>query len=153
MKSISLRKVCGPRRQAWPRFCLILKQVAQNINHGIWSEDPSMTKVLFNVQTIIKITYNVRKKNMAKLPFINNSTFTSYLHSKVVVQIFRLDLLGSMLLCLLPRWYFMVLPNWALTSPMLGFFTVPSTFLTTKSPGANGLNFTFESYLCLSFCW
>ena len=34
--------------------------------------------------------------------------------------------------------------------PYAGFLAVPTTFLNTKSLGANGLNFTFESYPCLS---
>ena len=41
---------------------------------------------------IIKITHNVRNKNMAELPFINNSTFTGYLHSRDVVWHFYLSL-------------------------------------------------------------
>ena len=36
--------------------------------------------------------------------------------------------------------------------PHAGFFAVSKTFLNTKSPGANGLNLTFESYPYLSLC-
>ena len=37
--------------------------------------------------------------------------------------------------------------------PQEGFFAVPTTFLKTKSPGANVLALTHLSYLCLSFYW
>ena len=57
---------------------------------------------LISIQ-VINVTHNVINENMAELSFINNSTFASYLHSKVAVQLFLLDLLGSMLLYLLPR--------------------------------------------------
>ena len=36
--------------------------------------------------------------------------------------------------------------------PQAGFFAVLTTFLKTRSPGANGLDFTPLSYPCLSFC-
>ena len=36
--------------------------------------------------------------------------------------------------------------------PQAGFFAVPTTFLKTKSPGANDLNFSPLSYPCLSLC-
>ena len=87
----------------------------------MWSEESGITKILLIFRQVINATHNVINENMAGLPFINNSTFAGYLHSKVVTQLFRLDLLGSMLLCLLPRWYDTTLPNWALTSPILGF--------------------------------
>ena len=62
-----------------------------------------MTKILFNIPTSNDTTHNVIHKNAAKLPFINNSTFAGYLHSKVAIQHFRLDLLRSMHISLLPR--------------------------------------------------
>ena len=51
----------------------------------------------------IDATHNVVNEDMAELSFINSSTFVGYLHSKVAARLFRLDLLGSMLLCLLLR--------------------------------------------------
>ena len=78
MKSIDLPKACGPRGQAWPRFCLIFTQA-------------------------VNATHKVITENLAELPFINNSTFTSYLHSRVVAQLLHLGPLGSMHLCPLPR--------------------------------------------------
>ena len=32
MGSIILSKACGPRSQAWLRFCLILREITKNIN-------------------------------------------------------------------------------------------------------------------------
>ena len=125
IKNINLPKVCGLRNQVWPRFYLTFTQV-------------------------ISMTHNVTNKNMAELPFINNNTFIGYLHSRGAVQHFRLDLLGSIHLYQLPRWYGMTFPN---NFPYVGFFVIPTTFLNTKSPRANGLNFTLKSYPYLSFCW
>ena len=51
----------------------------------------------------IDTTHKLINENMVELPFISNNTFVSYLHSKVVTQLSRLDLLGSMLLRLLSR--------------------------------------------------
>ena len=119
-KNINLPKVCGLRNQAWPRFCFIFKQVTKNINlpkiYG--SRNQTRPKFCLIFKQVINTTHN---ENMVELPFINNSTFTDYLHSKVVVQHFCPDLLGSIHLCLLSRWYGMALPNWALTSLILGF--------------------------------
>ena len=33
------------------------------------------------------------------------------------------------------------------------FGPVPNIFLNIRSPGANDLDFTPLSYICLSFCW
>ena len=49
------------------------------------------------------MTHNVLNKNLAELPFINNNTTVGYLHSKGVVQHFRLNFLGNRHLYLLPR--------------------------------------------------
>ena len=127
IRSINLPKVCDPKSQTWPKFCLILKQ-------------------------IIYTTQNIPNKNMAKLPVINNNTSIGYLHSKGVVQYFHLNLLGYKHLYRLSKWYSMALP----ISPNFyhaRFFAIPTTFLSTKSLGANGLSLTLVSCTYLSFCW
>ena len=50
--SINLLKVCDPRSQAQLRFCLILGKiiVRYQFTQGMWFEEPSMTKVLFDTQ-------------------------------------------------------------------------------------------------------
>ena len=101
IKNINLPKVCGLRNQVWPRFYLTFTQV-------------------------ISMTHNVTNKNMAELPFINNNTFIGYLHSRGAVQHFRLDLLGSIHLYQLPRWYGMTFPN---NFPYAGFLWYPQPFL------------------------
>ena len=90
-------------------FCLIFRQ-AIDATHNVVNED--MAELPFI-------------NSSTELPFINSSTFAGYLYFKVAARLFRLDLLGSMLLCLLLRWYGTTLPNWALTSPMLGFLKCP----------------------------
>ena len=155
--SINLPKVCDPRSQAWSRFCLILKEIMRSINLpkvcGSRSQTWPMfylisTQVIWNINLpkvcgprnqawpsfylifipVINATHNVINENMAKLSFINNSIFVGYLYSKVAGQFFHLNLLGSMHLCLLPRWYSMAFPNWVLTSPKLGFLQYPQPF-------------------------
>ena len=64
-----------------------------------------------------------------KETFINNNTFSSYLHSKDEVLHTHLNLLENMLLCQPPRWYDKVPPNWALISPTLDFLPPPKPFL------------------------
>ena len=81
------------------------------------------------------MTHNVTNKNMAELPFINNNTFAGYLHTRGAVQHFCLDLLGSMHLYQLPRWYGTALPNWALTFLILGFLRYPQPFLIPSPQG------------------
>ena len=101
---------------------------------------------------VINITHNVINENMVELPSINNSTFVGYLHSRVAVQHF--SSIPSRKYTPIPAtkiiWY--DLSQLGLNFPHAGFFAVPITFLKTKSLGANGLNFTLESYSCLSFC-
>ena len=89
---------------------------------------------------------------MAELPFINNSTFADYLHSKVVALLF---------LSISSRKYAPTLatevirydpPQLGPNFHHVGFFELPTIFLKSKSPGFNGFNFTSESYPCLSFC-
>ena len=113
IRNINLPKVCGPRSQAWPMFSLIFTQVTRNINLpkicGPRSQAWPRFYLIFT--QVINTTYNVTNKNIAELPFINNSTFAGYLHSRVAVQHFCLDLLGSTHLYQLPRWYGMVLLN------------------------------------------
>ena len=124
IKNINLPKVYGPRSQTWPKFCLISTQVIRNINLP---------------KQVIKMTHN-SNKNMADLPFINNNTFAGYLHSKGVVQHFHPNLLGSMHLFQLSRWYDIALPNWTLTFPMLGFLLYLQPFSRVT-----GLNFILKS--------
>ena len=62
---------------------------------------------------------------MAEKTFINNNTFTDYLHSRGVVQHFHLDLQGNICLFQPSRLYDTVIPNWALTFPMLGSLQYP----------------------------
>ena len=130
IRNTNLPKVCGLRNQILLRFYLIFIQVIRNINLPKVHGPRNLTRPMFCLIFIqvINVTYNVINENVAELPFINNSTFASYLHSKVAVQLFCLVLLGSMHLCLLLRRYSMALPSWALTSPMLGFFQYPQSF-------------------------
>ena len=48
--SVNFPKTSGPRSQAWLRFCLITYKDVNKYEFGqsIWSEEPSMIKVLFN---------------------------------------------------------------------------------------------------------
>ena len=86
------------------------------------------------------------------MSFINNNTFASYLHFQGRGTTFSSK--SSRKYVLIPAieviWYdpSQLGPN----SPQARFFVVPKTFLNSKSLGANGLNLTFESYPCLSFC-
>ena len=48
--SINLPKFCGPRDQAYLRFYLTLRKMIERyqFTQGMWFEEPSMTKVLFD---------------------------------------------------------------------------------------------------------
>ena len=49
MESVNLPKACGLKSQAWPMFCLTLRNnVKYEFTQGMWFEEPGMTKVLFN---------------------------------------------------------------------------------------------------------
>ena len=67
---------------------------------------------------------------MAKKTFINNNTFSGYLHFRVVVQHSHLGLQDDTHLFQPSRWCDMALPSWALTFPMLGSLQYPKPFLT-----------------------
>ena len=66
---------------------------------------------------------------MVELAFINNNTFTGFLHSSGGVQLFRLNLRDNMHLFQPSRWYDITLPNWAIIFPMLGSWQSPKPFL------------------------
>ena len=65
---------------------------------------------------------------MAEMTFINNNTFTSYLHSRSMVQHFYPNLQDNMYLFQLSRWCNMALLSWALTFPILGSLQYPKPF-------------------------
>ena len=75
-------------------------------------------------------TNNVISKNMARKTFINNNTFSGYLHFRVVVQHSHLGLQDDTHLFQPSRWCDMALPSWVLTFPMLGSLQYPKPFLT-----------------------
>ena len=88
-----------------------------------------------------RMTHNIVNPNVVKNAFINNNTFSGYLHSRDAVQLFPLDLQDDTHLSQLG-------PNF----PHVRFFAVLKTFLKTRSPTVNGLSFTLASSPYLSLC-
>ena len=82
---------------------------------------------------------------------INNNNVVDYLHSKGKELHFHQNLPSSRM----PAMEVILYDPSQLgpSLPQVGFLAVPTTFLMTRSPGANGVDFTPLLYLCLSFCW
>ena len=80
---------------------------------------------------------------MTEETFINNNTFTGYLHSRGVVQHFHQDLQDNMHLFQPSKWCDMVLPNWGLTFPMLDSLQYPELFSIPS----------LQALMALTSCW
>ena len=65
---------------------------------SMWSEEPGMTKILFDTQIDSKnaMICNITNPNRVKKAFINNIIFYDYVHFRDVVQPFPLDLQDNM---------------------------------------------------------
>ena len=76
---------------------------------------------------------------------INSNTFSCCLHSKDEVQFFHLNLPSNTHLSPATDVMRYGPSQLGLNFSQAGFLVFPKTFLNTKSPGANGLSFTFIS--------
>ena len=112
--SLNFPKVCGPRNQVWLRFCLTLIKMSLSVNFPKVCGSRNQAWLRFYLSFIKTIN-----EHMTKEIFINNNTFSGYLHSKGVVLHVHLGLQENMLLYQPPRWYDMTPPNWATAFPML----------------------------------
>ena len=97
--SINLPKVCDPRDQACLRFCLILSEIKWSINlpKVCGSRDQAWLRFYLILKQIVELmTCDIINLNVVNKAFINNNTFSGYLHSRGVVRHFPLNLQDNM---------------------------------------------------------
>ena len=132
---VNFPQACGPRSQTGLRFCLTLRENCMVVNFPQACGPRSQTGLRFYLTLSWKLHSSVAPRITS---FINNSTFSGYLHSKGEALHVHPNLPKNRPLCRLWRWYDMGLPNLVRVFPMQNFLQCPgpSSIPDPREPGA-----------------